>query len=419
LSNFEHQAEFPPQVAAAFAELGVDAQTPADEVRRAYLRLIKTRKPEVDRAGFQRARTAWELVRQWQAFTASQRVEDRSDGDSREVDTSKARVSPSSSALVSTSLAAPGASAPSAQIEPSGRPNEPSTWRSFREELERASDAEAARSLLLTLVRGHAHEPGDDARNANRSYEAWLSRHQLELSLSEMNELWFLVRELGRLPSSVPTSFEQEVARGLLSHDLEPAVASVIELATNNAIAFNRLDEALASPCPALHETLVVVARPHALHHGSPGEPSFEASRTSPGFSFRWPFAVLIVLGLLRLIGSHQTSSSTASPAPPRIDSRMPTSHFEPTEGVPSIIPAFDVTGDESVLCHEEPSTCVLLGRIRLELGVRDCTAAQLDLAQLQTTVAFMSPSSKAGRIASRLVPMFSTQVKLCQLSPK
>jgi hypothetical protein len=47
----------------AWKELGVDPGADAETVRRAYLRLIKTRKPESDPAGFQRAREAYEIAR--------------------------------------------------------------------------------------------------------------------------------------------------------------------------------------------------------------------------------------------------------------------------------------------------------------------------------------------------------------------
>jgi hypothetical protein len=50
-------------LAEAWRELGVEPGADAETVRRAYLRLIKTRKPEVDPAGFQRARQAYEIAR--------------------------------------------------------------------------------------------------------------------------------------------------------------------------------------------------------------------------------------------------------------------------------------------------------------------------------------------------------------------
>jgi hypothetical protein len=48
---------------AALLELGVDAKASAEEVRRAYLRLVKSRSPERDPLGFRRARAAYEDVR--------------------------------------------------------------------------------------------------------------------------------------------------------------------------------------------------------------------------------------------------------------------------------------------------------------------------------------------------------------------
>ena len=47
----------------AWTELGVEPGADAETVRRAYLRLIKTRKPESDPVGFQRARAAFEVAR--------------------------------------------------------------------------------------------------------------------------------------------------------------------------------------------------------------------------------------------------------------------------------------------------------------------------------------------------------------------
>ncbi len=47
----------------AWSELGVEPGADAETVRRAYLRLIKTRKPEADPDGFQRARLAYEIAR--------------------------------------------------------------------------------------------------------------------------------------------------------------------------------------------------------------------------------------------------------------------------------------------------------------------------------------------------------------------
>lgn len=57
----------------ALAELGLEAGADPDAVRRAYLRLIKVRKPETDPQGFKRAREAYEIARpesQLQAFAA-------------------------------------------------------------------------------------------------------------------------------------------------------------------------------------------------------------------------------------------------------------------------------------------------------------------------------------------------------------
>jgi len=48
----------------ALRELGVGVDATSDQARRAYLRLLKTRKPEVDPQGFKRLREAYELAKE-------------------------------------------------------------------------------------------------------------------------------------------------------------------------------------------------------------------------------------------------------------------------------------------------------------------------------------------------------------------
>src|SRR5262249_58722726 len=52
----------------ALAELGIDRAAGSEGARRAYLRLLKTRKPETDPTGFMRLREAYEMVKSSFAF---------------------------------------------------------------------------------------------------------------------------------------------------------------------------------------------------------------------------------------------------------------------------------------------------------------------------------------------------------------
>src|SRR5262249_8129554 len=52
----------------ALAELGIDRSAGTEGARRAYLRLLKTRKPETDPEGFMRLREAYQLVKSNFAF---------------------------------------------------------------------------------------------------------------------------------------------------------------------------------------------------------------------------------------------------------------------------------------------------------------------------------------------------------------
>src|SRR5688572_19736718 len=62
----------------AFRELGTNPEANLDTVRRSYLRLLKTRKPESDPAGFMRLREAYELARKLLAAGEVTAAEDAS-----------------------------------------------------------------------------------------------------------------------------------------------------------------------------------------------------------------------------------------------------------------------------------------------------------------------------------------------------
>jgi hypothetical protein len=62
---------------SAFEELGILPGTPYKDIRRAYLRLLKTRKPEVDPEGFLRLRAAFEAL---QSLCAGQDAQGGEDG---------------------------------------------------------------------------------------------------------------------------------------------------------------------------------------------------------------------------------------------------------------------------------------------------------------------------------------------------
>ncbi len=74
----------------ALRNLGIDASATPDDIRRAYLRGIKVRKPETDPEGFRRLREAYELLtstlaRQEETFTAPPTEEEKDEEDGEEV----------------------------------------------------------------------------------------------------------------------------------------------------------------------------------------------------------------------------------------------------------------------------------------------------------------------------------------------
>jgi hypothetical protein len=172
----------------ALTELGIEYGASADDARRAYLRLLKTRKPEVDREGFMRLREAYEVVRERPPFLEAPRQ--HHEETPREV----AREPQSSRE------AGPVDEAPAHRDVPLPEP-EP--------------DPRATLHMLLSL-----HERGALAEAAalQATFVAWLDTTGLEAQIFEGDLLkdWSVARELTALPDSFPQELRSAIARSAL-----------------------------------------------------------------------------------------------------------------------------------------------------------------------------------------------------------
>jgi len=287
----------------AYRELGLAEDADADTVRRAYLRLLKTRKPEVDPDGFQRLREAYELAKD--------------------------------SAPVPTPTASPP---PSGDGEAEARVIELTGFdvTAFFQALE-GDNARAAAKLIVEhddWQRDHLpvgpclhvllqlHQKGQ-LRLARRLQSKIADSHALAdrgaWDSPEVPAMWSLARELGELDSDFPHEVREAIASGVLCGDLREARPKLRELRAENPARANLAELLLRQHAPSLHRVFA-----NALYTPR------DNTRASSGARL-WPFWSVAVLGMavLRMCGSSSGSSQTHQEIANqfRVETRQPSLH--------------------------------------------------------------------------------------------
>ena len=235
----------------AIAELRIDRGTSADQARRAYLRLLKERKPEVDPDGFQRLREAYELLRSSLAWRqgAAQRVNEPL------FVAIPVRAPESEPARDNTAAEPPPVVvAPAAVLPEPAPPPDPDIARLnevgrlvFTKHRQRAAsllaehyEAAVARPGIVVpppaetldlLLR--AHEKGwlPVAAHLERAFALWLDAMGAEVRVLGGNApRWAVARELGALPSQLSPEVRSVMARAARTGELDQAMTSLRQI---------------------------------------------------------------------------------------------------------------------------------------------------------------------------------------------
>lgn len=227
----------------ALALLGVETSATPEEVRRAYLRKIRHRKPEVDPEGFQRLREAYELVRavgeipaRFAVILTRPRAESAAETSSgpavNETDSSAA---PEFAGDDSRTLDAESEPSPAARIALAPLLDRALEWARGGDLAEAehwaalalAEDGTAPRLFpLLEIVSrlqsaGHLAAAGrlleriDERMRGDRDFRQ--QRSSFELAL------WALVQEIQRLPLDFPAEVRSRIIAALLEGNPEGA----------------------------------------------------------------------------------------------------------------------------------------------------------------------------------------------------
>ncbi|MFZ5442995.1 MAG: hypothetical protein ACOZQL_23515 [Myxococcota bacterium] len=380
--------EQPPEVVAAFDELGLARDTPPEQLRRAYLRVIKTRKPEQDPEGFRRAREAFELLAGWFQFVAAR-------------------------AAAEAGPVAPTVDAPPAPEPVSAPPSEVTGWhrvqdlfvagrvdegRQLVQTLLAAGDAppDPGRLVGLLLELQHAH-PGAQARATLRAFLSWVERARLELLFARPPDRWVMLREFAKLPAEVPTEVEASLARFLLDGELEAALQRIELYTRENPAQADAAILPLSGASGVLHQLLTPVLNIELIARRDKGDaaplgwveprerPPAEPAAGGSGRGLLWP-ALLVIFFLARL-ASFGGSSTTRTeylppPPPPRPLTVSPAPSVTPPAPAALTLGTVELTPMDE-LCRLSTPDCLASRGVRSRLALSDCLGARQEFGQL------------------------------------
>ena len=224
----------------ALAQLGVAKGATADEIRRAYLRLLKTRKPETDPEGFRTLRDAYECAR-------APRVD------------IEMRVSlPRPKSVV----VAPDEVADVLRLANGGRPK--AAARALSQLYEKAAidirtKVPPARFTLDLLVDLHARGATRRARRLASRFERWLTAcGNSRGTLGPLVPMWILLIELTAVCEQLSEPTRVAIVRMISDRDAQLAKTTLDELRERDPVTAHLDLEVLRALAPSIHRAVGV-----------------------------------------------------------------------------------------------------------------------------------------------------------------
>lgn len=314
----------------ALLELGVEANASADEVRRAYLRLVKTRSPERDPMGFRRARAAYEVVRTTLAMRQLAASADASEASGASEPIGDARTAQQSPSLV----VSPEQQATLALVKRAWAIREPSDWKLMVEAIEAATrwldgPPVPVPACLYFIVASIAGEQIAAALELRRALGKWLEARQdaARMLTGDLAVRWLLAQELCAVAPAITVPAAVAIAKALLAGDLTQArsalaVAAVVLDGPSIGLLFQR------------HAPHLIAALPEA------SAPQAQPRRTTRSGSRLpiWTLVPFVLFGMRALAGLDSCANSQMTNYPSPID-REP---FVPANASPPPLPAND-----------------------------------------------------------------------------
>lgn len=410
----------PPEVDAAFEELALSPDTRPEDLRRAYLRLVKVRKPETDPEGFRKAREAFDLLSSWFAFLARTNEEP--------VPTPMA----DGPATAPVPLEGWGTLAPLLQ---SGQVAE--ARARIRELLEAKVTPPAMQPLLFLILDLHRQQPGPDAHATLAAFLAWVEHAQAELAFASQPERWLLVKELVKLPAQTPVEIERLLVEGILQGRFDPAMEGIEAFTKEHPAASDALILPLAEASPLLHQLLTPVLNTELITQRARGgvllsdaEARLLDRRPGATAGGKWGMwiAFIVLFTMIRLVSG--SSWLDGPPSQERFSRPRPPPSFPPpqpfvrpsTPITPSTPSTFDTPGtlaptvDASPvgeLCSLSMQDCLAARAVQANLLKGDCLHARLEYTNLINSHTLLS-NSPAAEALRRTMGTLGVGLELC-----
>lgn len=383
----------------ALGELGVDREAGAPEVRKAYLRLLKTRKPDVDPEGFMRLRAAYELATEAMergfagvVTTVPPRVEEARAASAFEAD--------------STSPPEPAGADEVVPREPEPVPlklslDEPKEVAPhFIAALDRARGADADRAppsafVMLTILKLIERGSLKTARGLVEAFDRWVASTGGARLLSPAAAAHYaLVSELWRIRQGLPTELRAALAMALMRGDLSLVHPDFAAFRGSDRGEAERLAIRMRDEAPALHGVFGSVLAPrHAP------DPPPRASRSG---NFWWLPVVLGLSGVARLISSVSSPPQAAHYAQAELPAPvLSTMHGFASEQARSF-------SGRARAVHRSDLVDVAES-LRLALTIGDCVGARDEMAALRAL-----PADTTGSLVTPLVSLESAVDATC-----
>jgi hypothetical protein len=358
----------------ALGELGLSGPFDAGAARKAYLRLLKTRKPELDPEGFMRLREAFELVRRVASVGTLRRgaeapsdvsetvplqvhteqpspplggealpvseasLEPEGGGPGgRLVETEVPRETPAEP-VGETRMDAPSESVPEESSETSDVANVvPAAGPSWSLTLDKPKEAADTLCSMLAYAKTGHHVPPElpfltlevllrlhltgslkAARRLMEAFEEWLSDTANEVRLSAVMAVrWAMLRELWAVRHEMPLEVRAPIARGIASGDFAAARVELARFRRKEAAAAERAAFALH-----VHSNLLaprVASALDSVRSDPDTGPSPTPPRSRGGASPWWMIfvAVQALLAIGRCASQSGSTSYVSSPSRP------------------------------------------------------------------------------------------------------
>jgi hypothetical protein len=314
----------------ALNKLALSDGASADEARRAYHKLLKVHKPEVDRDAFIALREAYECVRITIAMRAGQYTSPGVSVAPRPAEAEAPATSGAPRAADAESAGCPTPATEPPQSAPSDAPSAPAPVSlnegdRFSKLLE-ARDYDAAAALLCEsfdhfadrptilppvivtlqlMLACHATNKLASANAIQRRFALWLERSGLETSLGpQAITMWVIARELSVLATSIPADVRCPIAEAVLASDLGKAKFRLATLSVEHPAAAASVLEVLRKKAPTLASTL-------GDAFGVSPPPPTKRVRSPSRSGGRWGWAILVLLSFRLLSASQDCSQSS------------------------------------------------------------------------------------------------------------